>query len=210
LISIPKSGYYIPNRLALIFLQAMEEVLGVNGVKATLHIAGLSEWIDNFPADNLERGVDFASFSALNASLEEIYGVNGGRGLARRSAWKMFDRALRHVGGITSVIDMAVKVLPMAIATRQGLKAVSIAISKVSDQQASMEDRGETYVFSFHRCTACWGRQSDKPVCHSQVGLLEQCLRWLSGGHSYRVLEIKCIAEGDEACEFQIDKKPMD
>ncbi len=210
MLTIPKSGYYLPNRFALIFLKAMEDVLGVNGVKATLHIANLAEWIDNFPEDNLERNVDFASFSALNAGLDEIYGLRGGRSIARRSAWSMFDRALRHTSGVATVIDMAIKFLPMSIAVPRGLKAISIAFSKISDQQANFKNNDETYSFLFHRCAACWGRQSQEPVCHSQVGLLEQCLRWISGGRSFRVQEIQCIAKGDEVCEFQIDKKPTD
>lgn len=210
MLSIPKSGYHLPNRFALIFLQAMEDVLGMNGVKATLHIADLKEWIDNYPADNLEREVDFASFSVLNAALDEIYGARGGRGLARRSAWHMFDRAVRHASGVSAVLDIAVKLLPMRIAVPKGLKALSIAFSKISDQQASLEEDDETLHFAFQRCAACWGRHSEEPICHSQVGLIEQAIRWMSGGRSFRVQEIQCIAKGDEACEIEISKKPID
>lgn len=207
---IPKSGYYLPNRLALIFLQAMEDVLGVNGVKATLHMANLSEWIDNHPEDNFEPNVDFSSFSSLNAALDEVYGLRGGRGLARRAAWHMFDRAVRHASGVTSVIDVAIKLLPTRVAVKRGLQAISMAISRISDQKASLEDEDGVLRFSFHRCAACWGRQSDQPVCNSQVGLLEQALRWISGGHSFRVQETTCVAMGDEACVFLIDKEPLD
>jgi hypothetical protein len=207
---IPKSGYYLPNRLALIFLQAMEDVLGVNGVKATLHMANLSDWIDNHPEDNFDPNVDFSSFSSLNAALDEVYGLRGGRGLARRAAWHMFDRAVRHAGGVTSVIDVAIKLMPTRIAVKRGLQAISVAISRISDQKASLEDDDTVLRFSFHRCAACWGRQSDQPVCHAQVGLLEQALRWISGGHSFRVQETTCVAKGDEACVFLIDKEPLD
>jgi hypothetical protein len=207
---IPKSGYYLPNRLVLIFLQAMEDVLGVNGVKATLHMAKLSDWIDNYPADNFEPNVDFSSFSSLNAALDEVYGMRGGRGLARRAAWHMFDRAVRHASGVTSVIDVAIKLLPTSVAMRRGLQAMSIAMSKISDQIANLEDDDEVLRFTFHRCAACWGRQSDIPICHSQQGLLEQALRWISGGHSFRVHETACVAKGDEACVFLIDKEPLD
>ena len=188
----------------------MEDVLGVNGVKAILHIAGHSQWIDNHPADNLEREVDFASFSSINASLEEIYGARGGRNLARRSAWSMFDRALRHVGGITSVVDLAVKLLPTNVAMRQGLKGISLAFSKVSDQLTSVEDLGDIYAFTFHRCAACWGRTADEPICYANIGLLEQAIRWMTDGQNYRIQEVQCAAMGDEACVFHIDKKPLD
>ncbi|NWG17107.1 MAG: 4-vinyl reductase, partial [Chloroflexi bacterium] len=34
-----KSGYYYPNKFARIFLDAMEEVMGKNGLNAVLHLA---------------------------------------------------------------------------------------------------------------------------------------------------------------------------
>ena len=210
MISIPKSGYFLPNRFAFIFLYAMEDVLGINGVKAILHIANHSHWIDNHPPDNLDREVDFAAFSSINASLEEIYGARGGRNLARRSAWSMFERALKHVGGITSVVDLAVKVLPAPVAMRQGLKGISLAFSKVSDQIAGVEDLGDAYAFSFRRCATCWGRSSGEPVCYANIGLLEEALRWMTGGQSFHIQEVQCIAMGDEACVFHIGKKPVD
>ena len=210
MLSIPKSGYHLPNRFALIFLQAMEDVLGLNGVKATLHIANLKDWIDCYPPDNLERQVDFASFSMLNAALDDMYGSRGGRGLARRSAWHMFDRAVRHASGVSTVIDVAARVLPMRIAVPKGLKALSLAFSKISDQQASLEERDKTLHFAFQRCAPCWGRQSEEPICHVQVGLLEQAIRWMSGGRSFRVQETQCIAKGEEICEIEISREPID
>jgi predicted hydrocarbon binding protein len=42
------------------------------------------------------------------------------------------------------------------------------------------------------------------------MGLLEESLRWVSGGKSFRIHEEKCIASGDEACEFIIAKAPID
>ena len=82
---IPPSGYYYPNKIARIYLLAMEEVMGKNGLNAVLHMAGLSHLIDNYPPDNLEREFEFADYSALNAALEEMYGPRGGRGLGLRA-----------------------------------------------------------------------------------------------------------------------------
>ena len=44
-----KSGYYYPNKFARIFLDAMEEVMGKNGLNAVLHLAGLDNLIGNYP-----------------------------------------------------------------------------------------------------------------------------------------------------------------
>ena len=40
---IEKCGLYYPNRIALIYLEAMEDVMGRNGLVAALRIAGLEE-----------------------------------------------------------------------------------------------------------------------------------------------------------------------
>ena len=56
----------------------------------------------------------------------------------------------------------------------------------------------------------CWGRHgADKPVCYIATGLLQESLKWVSGGKEFRVNESKCIGAGDEACEFVIQKEPI-
>ena len=59
-----KSGYYYPNKFARIFLDAMEEVMGKNGLNAVLHLADLDSLIGNYPPDNLDKVFDFADFTA--------------------------------------------------------------------------------------------------------------------------------------------------
>ena len=54
-----------------------------------------------------------------------------------------------------------------------------------------------------------WGRQSDKPICHAAVGLIQEGLRWVSGGKEFRVEETTCIATGDVTCEFLVYKDPI-
>ena len=83
--TIPPSGFYYPNKIARIFLMAMEEIMGKNGLNAVLNMAKQPNLIDNYPLDNLDKQFDFAQFSALNGALEEMYGPRGGRGLALRA-----------------------------------------------------------------------------------------------------------------------------
>ena len=67
---IPKSEYHYANKIVLITLKALEEVMGKNGLNAILNLAHLPHLIDNYPPDNLEREFNFADFSALNQALE--------------------------------------------------------------------------------------------------------------------------------------------
>ena len=59
-----KSGFYYPNKFARITIDAMEEIMGTNGLNAILNLAGLSDLVGNPPPDNLEKGFDFADFTA--------------------------------------------------------------------------------------------------------------------------------------------------
>ena len=83
--AVEKSGLYYPNKMSRIYLMAMEEVMGANGIKAVLNLAKVPELIDNYPPNNLAREFDFADFGTIGNAIEEMYGPRGGRGLALRA-----------------------------------------------------------------------------------------------------------------------------
>ena len=64
-----KSGLFYTNRLVLATFSALIEVMGENGLKAILNYAQLREYISQYPADNLEKGFDFADFSAMQRAV---------------------------------------------------------------------------------------------------------------------------------------------
>jgi predicted hydrocarbon binding protein len=207
---IPKSEYNYANKIALITIKALEEVMGKNGLNAVLNLAHLPHLIDNYPPDNLNREFNFADFSALNFGLEEMYGPRGGRGLALRAGRAAFADALRNFGALAGAGDLAFKVLPLQAKLRIGIPAMARIFSQISDQYTTVEEQENEFVYTIHRCPVCWGRQNaDKPVCFIAVGLLQEGLKWVSGGSEFRVNESKCIAVGDEVCEFIIQKTPI-
>jgi predicted hydrocarbon binding protein len=183
--------------------------MGKNGVSAVLNYARLEDWVDHYPPDNLERQFDFAQMSAINGALEQMYGPRGGGGLARRAAWVTFDQLLRNFGALVGVGDLAFKVLPLQTKLKVGLQALVRVIAQISDQESSFEETPDSFIFSIHKCPICWGRRTKKPTCHAAVGLLEQSLRWVSGKHNFKVIETDCIALGDSACRFDIDRVPI-
>lgn len=207
---IQKSGLYYPNRFALITLSALEEVMGKNGLNAILNMAHLSDLIDNYPPTNLDREFDFSDYSMINIALEEMYGPRGGRGLALRAGRATFADALRNFGAMAGVSDMAFKVLPLSQKLRLGVPSMAKIFSTVSDQHSTVEDHGPELHYIIHRCPVCWGRQGeDRPVCFISTGLIQESLKWVSGGHEFRVNESECIAMGDDVCRFVIQKEPI-
>jgi predicted hydrocarbon binding protein len=191
-------------------IEALEEIMGKNGLNAILNLANLPELIDNYPPDNLAKEFDFADVSAINQALEEMYGPRGGRGLALRAGRATFDDALRNFGALAGAGDLAFKVLPLQAKLRIGLPAMARIFSQVSDQHSTVDENDDNFIYTIHRCPICWNRSGlDKPVCFIAVGLLQEALKWVSGGSEFRVNESKCVAVGDEVCEFVIQKTPI-
>jgi predicted hydrocarbon binding protein len=81
--------------------------------------------------------------------------------------------------------------------------------NQFSDQVSRVEERDDHFLYYIDRCPVCWGRKTDKPVCYAAAGLLQESLRWLSGGKEFRIDEINCIGVGDTACVFKIYKEPI-
>jgi hypothetical protein len=205
-----KSGFYYPNKFARITIEALEEVMGKNGLNAILHLAGLSELINNYPADNLEKEFDFAYFTALCTALEDMYGPRGGRGLALRAGRATFADALRGFGALAGVGDLAFKVLPLAAKLKIGLPAMANIFTQFSDQISNVHEEGDKYVYTLERCPMCWNRKADRPVCYVGQGLLQEGLRWVSGGHEFKVDLATCIAKGDDMGRYIVFKEPID
>jgi hypothetical protein len=206
---VPKSGYYYPNKIARIYLQAMEEVMGRNGLNALLNLVGLQQYVQELPPDNLEKEFDFADFSNLNQGLDDIYGPRGGRGLALRGGRATFARGLKGFGALAGVGDLAFKVLPLNTKLKIGLPAMARVFTQFSDQISRVETFDDHFLYYIDRNPVCWGRTSDRPICFVAVGLLQEGLRWVSGGLEFRVEEIECKAVGAETCVFRIDKEPI-
>ena len=207
---IPKSGYYYSNKMTRLTLEALEDVMGKNGLNAILNLANQPNLIDNYPPNNLEREFDFADFSVINQALEEMYGPRGGRGLALRAGRAGFAGGLRNFGALAGVGDLAFKVLPLQAKLRIGLPAMARIFSQTSDQYSTVEERDRDFVYTIHRCPVCWGRKhADKPVCFAATGVILEALKWVSGGSEFRVNEQHCIAMGDPVCDFIIQKDPI-
>jgi predicted hydrocarbon binding protein len=207
---IPKSGFYYPNKAARITLESLESVMGKNGLNAIMNLAHLPNLIDNYPPNNLDREFDFADFTAINWALEEMYGPRGGRGLALRAGRATFTDVLRNFGALAGVGDLAFKVLPLQAKLRIGVPAMARIFSQISDQHSTVVEQESELIYTIHRCPQCWGRTTlDKPVCFMGIGLLQEGLKWLSGGNEFRVNESKCMAMGDAVCEYIIQKTPV-
>ena len=204
------NNYYYPNKLGLIILQAMEEILDSNGINAVLNLSNQSHLINNYPPDNLDKQFQFSTISDILVALEEIYGLRGGHGLAIRSGRASFRYGLREFGPAIGISDTAFRLLPLPTKIREGASILAETFNTYSDQLVRIEDLPDYILWHIDRCPICWQRSTDRPVCHLAVGAIQEGLYWISGGKYFNVEEILCTAAGDPTCTIQINKVPLD
>jgi predicted hydrocarbon binding protein len=202
--------YYYPNKMGRIILTAMEVIMGRHGVNAVLNLAHLYDRVNNYPPNNLELGFSFEEVSAIQQTLDDMYGVRGGRGLMLRAGRETWKYALKEFVPVLGITDLATRILPLGIKMKIGLEVFAETFNKFTDQRVQLGEDERGYLWIIKRCPVCWNRTSEAPCCHLAVGLLEQSLDWVSRGRRFHVEEASCIATGDETCTIVISKKPID
>ncbi len=202
--SIPTADYFYPNRLVRIMFQALEEIVGRNGVNAVLNRASLSGWIDNFPAPDEAAQISFGIIARIHSGLEDVYGPRGGRGIALRTGRACFSYGMRTIGPELGLTEAAFRMLPIASKMEVGSSAFANLFNQTTDQRVRIERANGVLLWHIERCPLCWERKLADPACHMAVGLLQEALYWVSGGKLFHVEETRCVACGDPACTIEI------
>jgi predicted hydrocarbon binding protein len=205
-----KATYYWPNKMGRMFLLALEDVMGRNGVNATLNLSKLSHLVNNYPPNNLNLEFRFEELSGIVQALEDMYGPRGGRSLATRAGRAGFKYALKDFGALLGIADLAFRLLPLGIKLKVGLNAMADTFNNFTDQRVQVKEEPERFLYIIERCPVCWGRHSDMPCCYAAKGLLQETVSWISGGKNFSIEEISCIAVGDVTCTFTVEKLPYD
>ena len=201
---IARSGYLHPNKAVLGQLLALEDLMGKNGVSAVLNLSGLRTWIEHYPADNLEKQVDFSDVASLQLALEEIYGVRAGRNMARRSAWPGLQGLLSDIGALDPLRALARQHASPAERMAIAVATYAKAISQVSDQACQVGPEGAGVLLTSRPCPHCWGRQASEAVCHAMIGALEELCTLVAGEVPWSVTETVCCATGADECRFLV------
>lgn len=202
--------FFWPNKMGRMYLLALEDILGKNGVNALLNQSGLRRRIGNYPPENLDLGWSFEETSALNQALDDLYGEHGGKGLAVRAGRAWFHYALKDFTAVLGIADVAFRLLPLGMKVRLGLNAMAETFNKTSDEIVRVEEGDDFFYYHVDRCPICWGRAAEEPICGTYVGLLQEKVHWISSGRSYGVREVQCVAKGDPSCTYAIDRRPAD
>jgi len=207
-VAVKPSGLYYPNKMARLYVLAIEETIDSEAMKAVYQLAGVP--LEHYPPpSNFAREFDFAYYGAIGAALEKMYGLRGVRGLTIHAGRASLAGGLAEFGPIIGINELVLKRIPVQAKIRVGLRGLAATYTKFSDLTATLTENDEHFIYSIHKCPICWGRTSDRPVCFGAIGILEEGLRWVSEGQSFPIEEVACHAAGDEDCVFHVGKTPL-
>jgi len=202
--------YYYPNKWARIVFTSAEEVMGDRGVTALLNMAGMKEYIGNYPPDNMKKEFSFEKMGQLQQAIWDMYGNRGARVFATRAGEQSFKDGLAQFKSVAAAAQIAMRVGTLEAKVKIGLEFFSKFFNAVSDQVVVISEDDKHWIWTITRCPVCWGRHSDEPVCHLAIGVLQAAFAWVSDGKKFRILETECKAKGDQNCVIKIEKVPVE
>ena len=122
----------------------------------------------------------------------------------RRVGRASFRYAVREQPALLGLAGVALKLLPRKARILFILNSLANALKKTNPQvhvEVRQADGGFAYVA--HTCSVCYGRHSDKPVCHLYVGSIGEAVEWATGTR-HQIRETHCVAKGDPYCRFKV------
>ncbi len=199
---------WVENSIMRLALSSTEATLGKSGYHAVVHVSGLERLLDSPPPDNSKLETPGEDFSALLASILNMYGEVTTRGLFRRWGATFGEAAVRRRPSALLLKPM-LTLLPLQRRMRTLLDAlVNEANAARGATLHTLTDNSSQHILAFRDCLYCAGMHPAEPICFTVVGTLEAVLKW-GTGRDFAVREVKCHAQGDDLCVFEIDKQPL-
>ena len=199
----------MPNATLRVLFEAIEEVMGPNGVKAVLNSAGLGHFIDNYPPNNTELEASFAEYGAVEQAVEDFYGPRGARAMLTRIGRATFQYTLKEQPAILGLAGLALKALPMGARMKLVLDQVTKAANEDVNQPAHLREEPDAYYFVVEECPCHWRPKHQKPACFVTVGVLQEAMNWATG-KNFKIEEVACISNGAAACVYRVPKQPIE
>ena len=202
------SEYYYPNVWGRSILTAAEEILGAQGVNALLNLAGLPQYIGNYPPDNIKKEFPFEHVAAIQEALRDMYGTKGARVFATKGGEQTFNHSLEKYDKVQKAAQAAMAVGSMRTRLKAGLLFFAKFFNTVSDQVVRVEEDETHWKWVIERCPMCHGKSAGEPICHLAVGVLNAASNWATGGESLRIKATHCMAQGASEGVILLEKPP--
>ena len=174
-------------------LDASEEVLGINGLRALLNFCKMSHLLENKPDYSFEKKFTREEFWAITSSYIDILGQDGAR-----AVYRMIGKAIGKNAIKIGAFDSIDKDLP----PDEKLFALLEFYTTVRGT-GKVTKEGDVIVYEHPDCALCAHAEFDQPVCTTYNGFLDMTIEW-AGVKNRRSVETACKAMGDNTCRFEI------
>ena len=201
--------FFYPNRMGKIIFRALEEIGGEEKYLHVVEAANLQHLLGEPLSGDLEREFPFEYVARLQEGVESVFGVEEGREVNRKVGRACLAGGLQEFNPLLGIADLPMRVMPLGMKLHVGFDMFAMVFNRFSDQVVTLSEDTDNYLWIIERCPVCWQRKTDAACCHLAVGILEESLKWVSGGREFDVAEIACIAKGDETCTMCITKRPL-
>lgn len=199
----------MPNAALYVLFAAMAEVMGDNGLKSVLRMGKLERYIGNSPPNDTELGVKFSEYGAAQQAIEDFYGPRGARAILVRIGRALFRYTLQEQPAVLGLAGLALKALPRGARVKLILQKIVTAANENMNMPSHLEETDEAYIFIAKDSPSRWRTARSKPGCYVTIGTYQEALRWATG-KNFKIVEVTCLAAGDDACRFRIYKEPLD
>ncbi len=199
-------GRALPNRRVRILTLAIQDVMGRNGLNATLKLSGLQRYINELPPLDTSSDLHAAEYAALLQSIETLLG-SGARGQLNRIGQAAFKRLVDSNPGRWNFIGFVNRILP----ARQQLQRSLGELARHLAEPGLADPSSGTGVFSDDQRLlfvdntgdTTYGRKRAGEICWFTLGQIQACAQWATGSN-YDIVEVACKAKGDPECRFEI------
>jgi predicted hydrocarbon binding protein len=186
------TGKTVANVVIRLTLDASEEVLGGNGLKAVLNFSKMSHLMDNKPDYSFEKNFTDEEFRAISASYIDVLGVDGARAVFRMIG-KAIGANTVKIGAFDSIKD-----LPPDEKLVKALELYAMASGR-----GTVLKEGDVLVYDNPQCTLCAHAKHDHPICTLYNGFIDFVIGW-AGVANKKTVETACMAMGDKSCRFEV------
>jgi predicted hydrocarbon binding protein len=182
----------VSNMVIRFVMDAIEEVMGLNGLKAVLNYGGLIHLLENKPDYSYDKNYTDDEYGAMTHNLFKVVGIQGGKALLRLVG-KASGKSIIEKGVFDSLKELPEK--------EKFSKMMEIFVMATGRGEYKQVDG--VIMYDNPNCSACRGITDKGPVCTPISGMFDEFIRW-AGLEGFRTVETKCKAKGDDTCRYEI------
>jgi len=202
--------YYFSPAFKDIIFRGMVEVIGRSDTNTVLKMSGTLFLGGKSLSPDEDIAISYHDLAQIQVTLQELYGLQGGQGLAWKMGRACFTIGLRTYGKKLGLMDLDYRLLPLSHKLKVGLQRIAQLLNQSGVSTFRLKEDAQKYYWIVEKCPLCWHHHTNNPSCQFQSGTLQEYFYWASGGKNYNLRETECIANGAQACVFAINKIPLE